>query len=569
MKKLLTLGALFVFGLFRNAQAQTTDFYIYGDSLYDCQTGLMILMATGAQADNGTITIDWGDGNIDNYPYTNSTPNATEFVQKLHVYGTPGNYTTHTEIFSNVTNANVGTGQDFDLYSPDQTTCGSAFASTHNPGSTVYYSDVVLDFEDANGNVLTISPIPNWSNMYTGLNPANAPYSVNINAAWLSLHGLTQLSATQTINSFSPSGMGTGVNGLEFIVDCEGTSNSVDVEMTYAFAQNFVAPAQSGYLYGSIINTSCPNNPVNVLVSVQFPAACTPVVAGLTNPSVTGNTLTFELTNVSFNQSFDVPFSFPGSTPVGTEFCFDIHISTPNEVILNNNATVACALVSNSYDPNEKQSNLPVKINPQTQDQLSYRIHFQNDGNMEAWDVKITDTLSENLDLTTFKFVSASHGVSVDLDPATRVVTFTFPGIMLAPSSSNLAASQGEVIYSIYEKAGLTEGDAIDNTAYIYFDFNPAIVTNTAHNINQSVLGLNGQTIEQPELYPNPAKDRIQFRGATINSVLIYDLTGKLAFETQSVLNNEISTNLLQDGIYQVVLTTEQGTSIHQLVIKK
>ena len=69
------------------------------------------------------------------------------------------------------------------------------------------------------------------------------------------------------------------------------------------------------------------------------------------------------------------------------------------------------------------------------------------------------------------------------------LVKFNFPHINLPDSNSNEAASHGYVQYKIRAKDSLAIGSTIENTANIFFDFNPPIITNTTNNtvINCSI----------------------------------------------------------------------------------
>ncbi|MBK9490010.1 MAG: hypothetical protein IPO07_15465 [Haliscomenobacter sp.] len=58
-----------------------------------------------------------------------------------------------------------------------------------------------------------------------------------------------------------------------------------------------------------------------------------------------------------------------------------------------------------------------------------------------------------------------------------------FKNINLPDSTNNEPESHGFVSFRIKDRSGLAEKTTIDNTAYIYFDQNPAIVTNTTQNI--------------------------------------------------------------------------------------
>ncbi|MGV3609777.1 MAG: T9SS type A sorting domain-containing protein, partial [Fluviicola sp.] len=89
------------------------------------------------------------------------------------------------------------------------------------------------------------------------------------------------------------------------------------------------------------------------------------------------------------------------------------------------------------------------------------------------------------------------------------------------------------------------------------------------YNINQEPLGLEDSKLEAIYMYPNPAADKIQFSGASIREVAIYDMAGKQVLEVSNILNNEVSLNNLQSGIYQVILKSENSISNQKLVIKK
>ena len=135
-----------------------------------------------------------------------------------------------------------------------------------------------------------------------------------------------------------------------------------------------------------------------------------------------------------------------------------------------------------AYDPNDKQ------VFPEGYSEehyiandtiLEYLIRFQNTGNAPATDVIVRDTLNPHLDLSTFKLVVHSHSVFTTVDPTTREVEFYFQNIMLPDSVSNEPESQGLVSFTIRPETGLPLLTELNNTAAIYFDNNPPIITNT------------------------------------------------------------------------------------------
>jgi hypothetical protein len=139
-----------------------------------------------------------------------------------------------------------------------------------------------------------------------------------------------------------------------------------------------------------------------------------------------------------------------------------------------------------SYDPNDKQvePNHPLSYTVADRDRLTYTIRFQNTGNDTAIHVVVVDTLSEFVIPSTLRVLKTSHNgpLSVRRQGGT-VMFFEYRNIMLPDSTTNPIESQGFVVFSVELKNNLPESTIIENTADIYFDFNPAITTNTVTNI--------------------------------------------------------------------------------------
>ncbi|MBI1267340.1 MAG: T9SS type A sorting domain-containing protein [Cryomorphaceae bacterium] len=138
-----------------------------------------------------------------------------------------------------------------------------------------------------------------------------------------------------------------------------------------------------------------------------------------------------------------------------------------------------------AYDPNDKQVfpmgyAEPHYIRPDTT--LEYLVRFQNTGNFQAFNVLVRDTISEHLDLSTFELVANSHSVQTCINAETREIQFFFENINLPDSTCCEADSHGLIAYKIRTKSDLAHNTEIENTAYIFFDSNPAIVTNTTLN---------------------------------------------------------------------------------------
>ncbi len=142
-----------------------------------------------------------------------------------------------------------------------------------------------------------------------------------------------------------------------------------------------------------------------------------------------------------------------------------------------------------SYDPNDKlvvPSNRGIPNYTFFDEELIYTIRFQNTGNDTAFQVLIKDYLDEYLDPSTLTILASSHieQLTTDIYTATNqpLVSFYFEDIMLPDSTTNPIGSQGFVMFSILPKSNMPEGYQTHNQAEIYFDLNPAIITNTTLN---------------------------------------------------------------------------------------
>jgi uncharacterized repeat protein (TIGR01451 family) len=134
-----------------------------------------------------------------------------------------------------------------------------------------------------------------------------------------------------------------------------------------------------------------------------------------------------------------------------------------------------CYKVRNSYDPNFKEV-YPANFQNNYNDYFLYTIHFQNTGSYQAFNIKVIDTLDSKFDLNTFEVVNFSHPNQYNLYKNTLIVKFN--DIFLSDSTSNEKESHGFIQFKIKPKYPLSQKDFIDNTSYIYFDYNQPVKTN-------------------------------------------------------------------------------------------
>ncbi|MEP2968369.1 T9SS type A sorting domain-containing protein, partial [Nonlabens ulvanivorans] len=223
--------------------------------------------------------------------------------------------------------------------------------------------------------------------------------------------------------------------------------------------------------------------------------------------------------------------------------------------------------IVNSYDPNDKTVFEGAEILPTELDEyLHYRIRFQNTGNASAINVTVKDTLSDNLDWDTFEPIDMSHDVGEIHIENKKFIDFDFPNINLPDSTTNEPLSHGYIYYRIKPKQNLIIGDFIDNTAHIYFDFNEAIITNTATTTIVQTLSNSDQEFLNISLYPNPVADIVQLQTSEkIDFAVIMNLQGQLLIETT---DKDINVSNLDTGVYFIRVTSGNKSQVLKFIKK-
>ncbi len=311
----------------------------------------------------------------------------------------------------------------------------------------------------------------------------------------------------------------------------------------------------------------------------------------------------------------EISIQFPGPPdfPIGNFLNFSTQIDfTDINGQHSNEPSIHRVEVQCSYDPNDKLVFPQYPENYALIDEdLIYTIRFQNTGNAEAYDVVIKDLLSENLDLSTFKYITSSHEEVLSTFLNDRMLTFEFKDIFLPDSTTNFEESQGYVMYSIQANSDIDENTNIENTANIFFDYNPAVVTNTTENtmlstfdfdedgfnlwedcddnnvlVNADAIDIPNNGIDedcdgedaivatkeivtiQPQIFPNPTTSEFQiiFPNSIQGTYELRTISGKLIY--QGKLHQQTTVNLERqtEGIYILLMKTDKGVWAERVV---
>ncbi len=131
-----------------------------------------------------------------------------------------------------------------------------------------------------------------------------------------------------------------------------------------------------------------------------------------------------------------------------------------------------------ALDPNDKS--VSPSGNTIVQDSvLNFRINFQNTGNYPAALVVVVDTLPAFLHNAEFELVQTSHTCVTTID-SNHVLKFKFYNIQLPDSTTDLEGSKGYIDFTMRLNSPMQIGDSLANRAHIFFDYQPAIITNWA-----------------------------------------------------------------------------------------
>jgi len=238
----------------------------------------------------------------------------------------------------------------------------------------------------------------------------------------------------------------------------------------------------------------------------------------------------------------------------------------------NDNESVLNQIVVGSFDPNDKLilEGSVVDI-AKVDEYLHYIIRFQNTGTAPAEKVVITDFLADNLDISSLQMVAASHPYRSIVKNG-NLLQFDFENINLPPASIDEPGSNGFVAFKIKPVATVGIGNAIENTASIYFDFNFPIVTNTTSTVYESLLKTETFSSTDFSLHPNPTKNIVNISfpsGVTIQYIAIYNPLGQLVKQlTASEINTStaIDVSALRTGTYFMEINSNQGKTTKKFV---
>lgn len=376
------------------------------------------------------------------------------------------------------------------------------------------------------------------------------------------------------------------VTAGEVTMTIDETTATLDTLYIGIIPENFIDGAQVSYVSTPII---C-NNEYEIELIIQNLG--TTIYDGAFELTGVGEYLSGSIAPDFVDENF-ISFGITDVVPGSTQ-ALKFHFKSPGVDILDLGTQIDMNLVSTitnqmgttffeknetqdlvflcSYDPNDKQvtpaGRGEEKYTLFDEGELDYHIRFQNTGNYFAQDIVIRDTMDQNLNMRSFRLIGASHELTQLIIDENRV-EFVFNNIFLPDSISNEPESHGFVKYVVSPKPGLEEGTEIENTAHIYFDLNPAIVTNTVFNTMVSEYPTSStkeQVISSFSLTPNPTGGQFKI----VTDILlesdewrVFNVQGAVVGKGELSKDNSISLEL-PSGLYFFQL----GQEVQKLIIE-
>jgi uncharacterized repeat protein (TIGR01451 family) len=435
------------------------------------------------------------------------------------------------------------------------------------------YIDANSDAKMQNGE-RKLSYFPLLSTHYVQMHPNDTSYSINVDSGktvsvrldttWLRINSphfkvVPDSSRSKTFNGYFQL-----QDSVNFAIQPKYIAKDMSVDLNSMGAR----VGQINYLYITIRNKGTVKDSgwVTLELDTQARINMQQVTSRPTFDTIIGNSVRWNLASFSWPDKKAINFSYTiGATVALNKMLRFTTMVTPvsGDTVPVNNFDTVQLFTRNSYDPNMKEVTAPMTLDNEvalSTPQLDYTIHFQNTGNDVAFKVEIADTLSEHLDLSTLLVTHSSHNYTYKLQG--RVITFTFDNINLPDSFRDEPGSHGFVSYTVQPKPNLVQGTEVLNTAYIYFDLNTPIITNTTLTrfVSQftSLKELHKSGIK---VYPNPFSGKAAVQTQMIleePQLMLYDLQGRVIsvqYPAGNTNSFEVDAGQLSSGTYILKLT--------------
>ena len=572
-------GIIYILDCHNNCIRKVTGSYLsathvadsFGVNINELCSGAQLNIMTHTYNSAYSVKCYYGDGTIESSPLTSSYFGG--FVALTHAYLNPGTYTIKTVLINGTT--------PFDSlsYTYEYKLC--------NTLSTQYYYDAnndnafdagdsrlslpVLTEIDSNG--VAVDTISSTSGIYyTAYGRPGDVYKFKVISSPGALHPTypTTGIVTDTLQSTT---YNTNLSSVAF--QCTAGTN-------YDFAVNAVVPVtgvrdQWGDIYVS--NSHCAPEAATVTLHYSKHYMADMGGGGLdvhpTPASYTDSTITWNVSSLSASESAPVDLYYaiwtnPDSGMVVGYPAHSYYTVYPiaSDVDTSNNIQIIVDTVRGGCDPNEMTVIPSGYISAGTQ--LKYTINFTNTGNDTTYNVYVMDTLSDNVDISSFRLVmsSANMNIAKIKSGGHNILKFDFPNINLLDSLHYPQNCSKGLTFTINTKSGLPNGTTIFNHAGVFFDYNPVVLTNTVEDIigiPATSLSVAATKVSSLMIYPNPASSSLHIDNLqSATTYTLSDIVGGVIQQGELVQgNNTIDIRELPKGVYFVHI---DGDEVRKLI---
>lgn len=292
--------------------------------------------------------------------------------------------------------------------------------------------------------------------------------------------------------------------------------------------------------------------------------------------SIVGNDRYWSFSNLAPFQDFQIELdvTMPDVSSIGAILQYmttTYYVDQNNDLVQSTVSDWSSEMVC-GYDPNDKQVSPfgegPGRAIDVDTEFLTYTVRFQNTGNDTAFNVVIRDQLSDLLDWSSLQILSHSHPMTTLIENDGEAV-FKFQNILLPDSNINEPESHGYVLFRINISDDALLGDTIMNTARIFFDYNPPIITNTVFNTLQNDVGIEDQQSSEPDelitVQPNPFSQTTTLifnkRMEPGSRMEMIDMQGRVVRSWSNISGTQmtIDRSHLANGMYTILISSTKG----------
>ena len=308
----------------------------------------------------------------------------------------------------------------------------------------------------------------------------------------------------------------------------------------------------------------------NATVKVDFGVHILPLSASLPWDSKSGTEYTWNIGMIQLGQEFTIYIedSVLTTATIGDNLVVLGTInesgSTANDCDATNNIEIDINLAVGAIDPND------ILVSPEgfiaNDQELTYKIRFQNIGNDLVNRVVLRDELPEGLDISTLVRGVASHAYQFRIE-GKRTLVWEFSNINLLDSTTNEPESHGFATFRITPQIDLPDGTELPNKAAIFFDNSDPIITNTVINTIGEPTNVKPGDVA---IYPNPMTNfttirilprQLDSNEEEIQSIEIYTMLGHQVLSMNGLTGTRvmIERGELPSGYYIVKVKSNKG----------